>query len=232
MAKNNAFKPSQFPKDATPEAETPYARARQEWDDRIGSARVQAKNWRTMALLALLASILLIILLGVTLSQNKTTVFVAEVTKSGQVVNVSALKQAYSPNQAQKEYFIAQFIKNSRSLPLDPVVAKQNWLNAYAYLSEGAAAELTADMKKAKPEEQLGKVATTVTISDINALSPNSFQVDWHEDTVDINGKPISSTNYSGVFSTTVIAPKNTQAILKNPLGIFITQFSISERNS
>lgn len=33
----------------TPETETPYRRAGQIWDTRIGSARVQAKNWRLMA---------------------------------------------------------------------------------------------------------------------------------------------------------------------------------------
>src|SRR5487761_1555962 len=31
---------------ATPEPETPYQRAGQVWDERVGSARVQAKNWR------------------------------------------------------------------------------------------------------------------------------------------------------------------------------------------
>lgn len=30
----------------TPQAETPYQRAAQVWDERIGSARVQAKSWR------------------------------------------------------------------------------------------------------------------------------------------------------------------------------------------
>lgn len=29
--------------------ETPYQRAGQLWDERIGSARVQARNWRLMA---------------------------------------------------------------------------------------------------------------------------------------------------------------------------------------
>ena len=33
----------------TPELETPYQRASQVWDERIGSARVQAKNWRLIA---------------------------------------------------------------------------------------------------------------------------------------------------------------------------------------
>ena len=30
----------------TPQAETPYQRAAQVWDERIGSARVQARSWR------------------------------------------------------------------------------------------------------------------------------------------------------------------------------------------
>ena len=33
----------------SPQPETPYQRAAQVWDDRIGSARVQARNWRFMA---------------------------------------------------------------------------------------------------------------------------------------------------------------------------------------
>ena len=33
----------------TPAPETPYQRATQVWDERIGSARVQARNWRLIA---------------------------------------------------------------------------------------------------------------------------------------------------------------------------------------
>ena len=40
----------------TPEPETPYQRAGQLWDERIGSARVQARNWRLMAFGGLLLS--------------------------------------------------------------------------------------------------------------------------------------------------------------------------------
>src|SRR5260221_14281765 len=39
---------------ATPEPETPYQKAGQAWDERIGSARVQAKNWR-LAFVGMLA---------------------------------------------------------------------------------------------------------------------------------------------------------------------------------
>src|SRR5258705_2064709 len=33
----------------TPEPETPFQKASQAWDERIGSARVQARNWRLPA---------------------------------------------------------------------------------------------------------------------------------------------------------------------------------------
>ena len=38
------------------EPETPYQRAAQVWDERIGSARVQARNWRYIAFGSLILS--------------------------------------------------------------------------------------------------------------------------------------------------------------------------------
>ena len=43
------FKRSTVRYSDTPEPATPYQAAQQLWDDRIGSARVQAKNWRLMS---------------------------------------------------------------------------------------------------------------------------------------------------------------------------------------
>ena len=40
----------------TPAPVTPYQKAAQVWDDRIGSARVQARNWRLMAFGSLILS--------------------------------------------------------------------------------------------------------------------------------------------------------------------------------
>ena len=43
----------------TPQPATPYQSAAQVWDDRIGSARVQAKNWRLMAFGCLTLAVLM-----------------------------------------------------------------------------------------------------------------------------------------------------------------------------
>jgi type IV secretion system protein TrbF len=40
-----------------PEPVTPYQKAAQLWDERIGSSRVQARNWRLMAFSCLILSV-------------------------------------------------------------------------------------------------------------------------------------------------------------------------------
>ena len=51
------FKRPQVRYSDTPEPVTPYQAAAQVWDQRIGSARVQAKNWRLMAFGSLILSV-------------------------------------------------------------------------------------------------------------------------------------------------------------------------------
>src|SRR5258708_22225861 len=50
------FKRSSVRYGRTPAPETPYQKAAQVWDERIGSARLQAGNWRLMAFGCLLLS--------------------------------------------------------------------------------------------------------------------------------------------------------------------------------
>jgi type IV secretory pathway TrbF-like protein len=49
MTINESLPPTLRALRRTPEPETPYLKAAQVWDERIGSPRVQAKNWRLMA---------------------------------------------------------------------------------------------------------------------------------------------------------------------------------------
>jgi hypothetical protein len=49
MIINEPFSPTLGPLRQDPEPETPHQKAAQVWDDRIGSARVQARNWRLIA---------------------------------------------------------------------------------------------------------------------------------------------------------------------------------------
>ncbi len=202
--------------------ETPYLKAGQVWDARLGGAHAQMRQWRRIAFLLLGLCALLGIALIIAIHLAKTTVYVAEVKSSGQVVNIAPLTLPYNPEQAQVEYFLGQFIQLIRELPLDPVVAKQNWLKAYAFLSPRGSAILTNLMRSDNPLNLLGKQTVTTTITSVNPLSATTYDVNWTEVTLGANGQPLSQKNYSGVFSVSIVTPKTVAQILANPLGIYI----------
>ncbi|MBN1684814.1 MAG: hypothetical protein JW855_05215 [Gammaproteobacteria bacterium] len=214
-----------------PAPETPYQKAQQEWDARLGNAAVQAKNWRFAAILSLLVSIVLLVMLIASFSMNQNHVFVAEVTKGGRIVNVAPLEVSYQPSQAQQEYFLGRFIKLIRGVPLDPVLAKQNWLEAYQFLTQRSSEQLNRILQKNNPLDLLGKKTVSVNISDMNLVNENTLEVDWVETIFDVNGQQQDQKRYSGIFTLMVKQPTTQKMIMQNPLGIYIVDFNMSLRN-
>src|SRR5213080_3058580 len=94
----------------TPEPETPFQRAGQLWDERIGSARVQAKNWRLMAFGCLMLSAGLAGGLVWQSSQGSITPWLVEVDHLGQAQRVAPANFDYQPTDAQIAYHLARFI--------------------------------------------------------------------------------------------------------------------------
>ena len=74
----------------TPLPATPYQAAAQVWDERLGSARVQAKNWRLMAFGCLGLALLMAAGLVWQSGQSRVTPYVVEVDHAGQVRAVGA----------------------------------------------------------------------------------------------------------------------------------------------
>src|SRR5262249_24051155 len=85
----------------TPEPVTPYQKAAQVWDERIGSARVQAYNWRLMALGSLMLSLMLAAILLWVGRSGSTTPYIVEVDPRGGARAVGPPAEAYKPSDAQ-----------------------------------------------------------------------------------------------------------------------------------
>src|SRR6516162_1157392 len=73
----------------TPEPETPYQKAAQAWDERIGAARIQARNWRLIAFGNLFLAAGLAGGLIWQAARGTVTPWVVEVDKLGQAQAVS-----------------------------------------------------------------------------------------------------------------------------------------------
>jgi type IV secretory pathway TrbF-like protein len=90
----------------TPQPATPYQSAAQVWDERIGSARVQARNWRFMAFGCLGLALLMAGGLAWRSAQSIVTPYVIEVDQAGQVRAVGEAATPYRPSDAQIAYHL------------------------------------------------------------------------------------------------------------------------------
>ncbi|MCW0422882.1 conjugal transfer protein TrbF [Xanthomonas sacchari] len=210
----------------TPQPATPYQSAAQVWDERIGAARVQAKNWRLMAFGCLG---LALALAGDRIwhsTQSLVTPYVVEVDKE----HVRAVGEAvtpYQPTDAQIAFYLAQFITQVRSLSLDPVVVRQNWLAAYDYTTDRGAAVLNEYARVNDPFARIGKESVTVQITSVTRASDASFNVRWTEQRF-LQGAPAGTERWNAVVSIVQQTPRTEQRLRKNPLGIYVNGLSWS----
>ena len=213
---------------STPSApETPYRRAQQEWDARMGSAVLSARAWRATAYGALGVCAALVGALTIVALQQRTYVHVVEVSPEGAVLSVRAVSDAVTPTQAQQAYFVSRFVRLVRSVPTDGVVLRENWLEAYKFLTPQAGGQLSAIARDDDPFARLGQIARTVHVRSVVMRSPQTWQVSWAEDTTGVGeGEPRAV--FTGLFAVRFERPHTADQIATNPLGLFITDFSWS----
>jgi type IV secretion system protein TrbF len=211
-----------------PEPITPYQRAAQVWDDRIGSARVQARNWRLMAFVCLGVLIAQGIGLYWLSRQARITPYVVEVTSNGEVRAVGAALANWHPSDAQIAHELARFIQQTRSLASDPIVVRQNWLLAYDLVTTKAAASLNEYAASNDPFKNLGKRTVTVDISSVVRAGPDSFELRWRESSYE-QGRWMSEANYTAILGIKLQTPTTEDVIRKNPLGLYIDTLNWSK---
>ena len=206
----------------TPEPVTPYQRAAQVWDERLGSARVQAKNWRLMAFGCLTLAVGLAAGLVKLAGESRVTPYVVEVDKLGQAQVVAPAERDWTPTDAETAWHLARFIQDVRALPLDPVVLRRNWLEAYDYASDRAAATLNEFARQRDPFEAVGERTVSVEVTSVVRASPDSFQVKWTEQAFR-NGALKRTERWTGILSVAIRRPATADTLRKNPLGLYVT---------
>ncbi len=205
----------------TPEPETPYQRAGQVWDDRIGSARVQARNWRLMAFGTLSLSTAMSGALIWQSLQSRITPYVVEVDRLGEARAVTAAEAAYQPTDPQIAWHLAKFIENVRSVSLDPVLMRRDWLSAYDFTTARGSQVLSDYARAAEPFARIGERTVSVQVTSVVRASDRSFQVKWTETAYE-HGSAAGSSHWTGILTIVTKPPVSADTLRKNPLGIYV----------
>jgi type IV secretion system protein VirB5 len=205
----------------TPEPATPYQRAGQLWDERIGSARVQAKNWRLMSFGSLGLSIALAGGLIWQSMQSRVTPYVVQVDKLGEVQAVGPAGQSYKPTDAQFAWYLARFITDVRGLSSDPVIVRKNWLEAYDYATDHGAVFLNQFAQANDPFKAVGERTVSVQVTSVVRASDTSFQVKWVEQIYEHNALA-KTERWTAIVSVITQVPNTAEVLRKNPLGLYV----------
>jgi type IV secretion system protein TrbF len=206
---------------ASPQAETPYQRAGQAWDERIGSARVQAKNWRLAFFGMLTLSGGLAAGLVWQSAHRSVTPWVVQVDHLGQAQAVAPAALDYRPTDPQIAWYLARFIEQVREVPADPVVLRKNWLDAYDYVTDKGSLALNDYARTSDPFAQIGKAQVSVEISSVIRASDNSFRVEWIERRY-VDDALATTERWNAILTVAVQTPTDADRLKKNPLGVYV----------
>jgi type IV secretion system protein VirB5 len=204
---------------------TPYQKAAQVWDERMGLTLAHARNWRRMAF----ANLLLAAGLGggwwIEAGRAEVRPYIVEISELGAPRKVTALDGRYQPSQAQVGHALAGWIRDVRAKSTDPIVIRESWLRAYDLLSPKGAAYLNAWAQAHDPFADVGREAIHVEVLNVVPRSPRTFDLQWRE-TRYLNGQRAGSERWRALITTRLQPPRTEAELLKNPLGLRIEDVS------
>lgn len=224
----NPFRRSSSRFGREPKPETPYQRAQQSWDDRIGSARVQAHSWRLMAFAAA-AILTLSVADNLRLRYGAQVVpYVVEVDRVGAARAVAPAEAGYRPTDPQIAWHLARFIENVRARPADPIVLRQNLSSAYDFTTEQGAAALNDYARVNDPFANLAESQVAVDVKNVVRASADSFRIAWDERRYQ-RGQLATTTHWSAILTIVVRTPSDAQTLSRNPLGLYVHALNWSQ---
>ena len=152
-------------------------------------------------------------------SQSKFVPYIVEVNKLGETVVVGEIRAGTIKDQRIIRAKVASFIKTLRTVSVDSAINKAN-----VFYKD----------KATNPFELGKKINREVEIVYLLEMTSNTYQLDWKEKTFDKSGVLLYIKGYRALVTVYLIptAVESIEDLTKNPLGIYIKYYSISELNS
>ena len=233
-------KPTPKTKPKTPASDNPYLTARRTWNENVGSLVSARQTWQIVGICSLLIALSAVggmIYIG---DQSKFIPYVVEVPDSTHIPIIRGditESSDFDPRVVEAE--LAAFIQNARLVTADIALQRQAILDVYALLQQQSPAFIKMnEYLNGSPEVNHFKLAETETqnvqITDILPQTKDTWQVDWIETVRDRDGAPKEPPYRMRALLTIEIIPPDTNTsedqIQKNPLGIYIKDFSWSKQ--
>ncbi len=212
--------------------ETPFTRGQREFDRLIGSQVQRANQWRALTWALLIIAGIAGGGLVYLATQSRVATYIVEVKESGEVRVVGQVQQSvYEPTEASIKHYLARFITQIRQVPSDPIVLRQNYEEAYDFVTQKGRIVLDELARNYDPVGILNEeLKVFVRINAVLKRSNANYQVEWTERVFGRLGEEKASKDYQASLDVKINRPDTERELLINPLGIYVNFFTLTER--
>lgn len=211
----------------------PFALGRKEYNDRYERLAKNAASWRRVAFLMLVllsASVGTVLWMAQTV---KVVPFIVQVDQHGYQVAVQAVAPGAITDDRVIMARVADFVTNVRSIYADRTALVGLLTKSYDSIEASSPAQGKLDVYF-RENNPLAKnnIVVDVTLQSVLRATPESnrlWQAEWSEKVYD-QGKYKGERFFKGTFEVEIHSPTDIKEIMRNPLGIFISDFHITEK--
>ena len=208
-----------------------------EIERRDGAANWHAALWFRFA--CLLAAVLIVAISAVVycaMQASKVQAFVqpVQITEDGTMVLVGLPKDLldYQPEDSQVMDMLAQWVTKRRWRGDEEGLkrTRNDWAWLYRH-SCGYGSKLLAHDEVTEQPFKPSKIRASIEIKSITkTATPESYQVVWHEVTVDKLASTLKEQDYIGTFTVGRVRPKNLSEAMDNRLGMCVNGVDLAPK--
>ncbi len=199
------------------------------------------RNWQLVAFASLaLLGLALVGLVGVSL-QSKTVPYVVEVDRLGRVEAITPADAVPAASDRVVVASLARFVADIRTVYADPVAQRDAVFRAYGYVAGDARTFLEDYFSEPENDPRLLAAEMRRSVEIVSVIpvpvpgagrsgaagGARPYRVRWNEtSTSERAGTSVRA--WEGYFTVEVQPPTSTEAVQRNPLGVFVTALSWS----
>ncbi len=206
-------------------AYNPYLAARKEWDERYGHMITRERNWRLMALLCAITTLVAIggiIPLSV---RSHTVPFVVAIDSLGRSVAAGPAEQTTSTDDRLKRATLFSWVEDLRAVTIDGIAQRKSIDRVYSHIAVGSQAQafISEFYRNDPPQKRAQSETVSVEVRSVLPTSDRTIEVEWTETTRDLYGAVKSQDHWKAALTIAINPPADERLARVNPLGIYVT---------
>lgn len=212
--------------------ETPYLSARREWNERYGDYISAARNWRLAAIGSIGVALVCSGGLVAVSLQHKVVPYAVEFNAHHEPVRITRTDVMAHPTTNQIRASLRLWLIGARTVYVDRRAQQDRIDTTYAMtLPDSAAFQSLADYhREHNPYERSQSETVEVVVNAVMPVSDETWQVEWTETVKKPSGRVVSIKAWQGSITIAVVPPTTDGQIMVNPTGLYVKQFSWTER--